>query len=100
LVEIRGLVKKWQFQKHQKDKKDLQRIQQELDRVLASTNYSTCSFEMKCRIRNLEKEKHCLLKQEEAKWRLKSRALWMKDGDKNMKSFHKYANARRARNFI
>jgi len=55
---------------------------------------------MKSRIRILEKEKNRLLQQEEARWRLKSRALWMKNGDKNSKFFHKYANARRERNYI
>jgi len=100
LKELRNLIKQWQFRKHQKDKKDLQMIQQNLDALLASTDYSSVSFEMKNRIRFLEKEKLKLLSQEEARWRLKSRALWLEKGDKNTKKFHRYANARRARNFI
>lgn len=61
VAEIRRLVKKWQIQKLQKDRRDLQRIQQELDLLLGSTNYASFSIEMKCRLRNLEKEKLSVL---------------------------------------
>lgn len=55
---------------------------------------------MKCHLRELEKEKFKLLQQVESLWRLKSRALWIQEGDKNTKFFHNYANARRANNSI
>jgi hypothetical protein len=40
------------------------------------------------------------LKDEETMWRLKSRSLWLKDGDKNTSFFHKQARARQWRNRV
>lgn len=37
---------------------------------------------------------------EEISWRQKSRELWLREGHKNTKLFHKMANATRRRNFL
>ncbi|KAK1314858.1 hypothetical protein QJS10_CPA06g01033 [Acorus calamus] len=41
-----------------------------------------------------------LLSMEEAEWRLRSRATWLKEGDNNTAFFHKIANQRRRKNRI
>eukprot|EP00253_Pinus_taeda_P008137 PITA_08137 len=39
-------------------------------------------------------------REEEIKWRFKSRQLWLKEGDKNTAYFHKQATARKTRNNV
>ncbi|WMV25624.1 hypothetical protein MTR67_019009 [Solanum verrucosum] len=46
----------------------------------------------------MDYEEH--LKNEELAWRQRSRALWLKEGDKNTKFFHKVANAHKRSNNI
>ena len=48
----------------------------------------------------LESRKWVILSNEAAAWRLKSRAIWLKEGDANTKIFHASAKARRNTNSI
>lgn len=43
-------------------------------------------------------EFEALIKQEEERWRQKSRALWLKEGDRNTKVFQRLATAHRRYN--
>jgi hypothetical protein len=47
-----------------------------------------------------ESKKELILSIEESTWRLRSRAIWLNNGDKNTKFFHKYATQRRSQNTI
>ena len=51
-------------------------------------------------LKKLEGKKDSLLLQEEQKWRLKSIALWLEEGDQNTKYFHRYASQRNSINTI
>ena len=48
----------------------------------------------------LENEHNDLLAWEEAEWRMKSKEIWLKDGDKNTPFFHKQALSRISFNSI
>lgn len=50
--------------------------------------------------RRVESELDIVLQHEETMWFQRSRALWLKDGDKNSKFFHQKATHRKNRNTI
>eukprot|EP00253_Pinus_taeda_P009219 PITA_09219 len=47
-----------------------------------------------------QKNVYCSFRKEEEYWRLKSRILWLKSGDRNTSYFHKQCRARLSRNHI
>eukprot|EP00253_Pinus_taeda_P027392 PITA_27392 len=100
IQSLRVIAKDWQIRKTKQDKQELNNIQKELDTFISSSSHDCLSFEKKNHIRELEKRRQILLLKEEASWRLKSRALWLKEGDRNTKFFHNFANARRRKNSI
>ncbi|KAL5555671.1 hypothetical protein UlMin_037907 [Ulmus minor] len=62
------------------------------DRALSCTNWRTHQ--------RLERELEALKYKEERYWQQRSKDMWLKNGDRNSKFFHRKASARRAKNSI
>jgi hypothetical protein len=58
------------------------------------------SIEEESSLVNLLKKKQELLANEEVKWHLRSRVMWIQEGDNNIIFFHNYANYRKVINTI
>lgn len=85
------------------EKYQTKNIQKEIRRVEVIINYINLlglSYEDLTKMKMLNKQLDELLKIEETMLRQRSRAVWMKGGDKNMKFFHGKANQRSKVNSI
>jgi hypothetical protein len=69
---------------------NLKEIEKALDFFLIERSAGSLSQAEESELGKLLKRKHHFLLLEEARWWLKSRAIWMK-GDSNTKIFHKFA---------
>jgi hypothetical protein len=81
-----------------KKKKELVLLNHLEDEIALLTEqylHSDLSHDLRIRLKELEAERNKLLLDEEGRWRLKSRATWIKCGDRNTIFFHLFASYRR-----
>lgn len=78
----------------------MKEIQDSLDKITGEYKNGNISFLVRNKIHELEKKRHNLIAIEETTWRLKSKALWLKEGDQNTKFFHIFADHGRDINSI
>jgi phage host-nuclease inhibitor protein Gam len=77
-------------------KRRLKELQNELNSVMEGS----LSDEATTKIQAIQMEIENLHEQDEIKWVQRSRANWMKSGDRNTNLFHNFATARKKRNLI
>jgi len=100
LLSMKHIMKRWE-----RHKKCTQRLDMVINEEKISHIFDICrggiftELELE-ELRELELKKSLILGREEAAWRLKSRALWVKCGDQNTHFFHNYASHRRNHNAI
>jgi hypothetical protein len=76
------------------------RIEQELEDLLRLKAMDTCRVDLDHQVHCLEEAHNIFLREEEERWRLKSRMLWLAGGDKNTRFFHRVASFRRSKFFL
>ncbi|XP_024195984.1 uncharacterized protein LOC112199158 [Rosa chinensis] len=87
---------KWHVTDFQRQKVELREVQSKLLDLIRQP-FSSAQYEEQ---RRLHVRQSQLLSQEEKYWRQRSRALWLKDGDRNFAYFHRKSSNRESRNTI
>ena len=80
--------------------RELPDIKEELERLGQTLNMGSPSTDPIHNIKELEENKKKILHVQDITWRLKRKALWIQEGNKNTKLFHRYVNNRRMVNTI
>lgn len=90
----------WAHKKKIFDEQELKSVNEFFQAIYDTEGGGYMSNESKELLLQLESKLRKLLKDQEANWRLKSRALWLKFGDENTKFFQLYAKGRQLKNTI
>ena len=100
LSTIKNLSKEWGSNQRKYEQKELKEIQQKIQ-DLHSSNTTRLFFTDELNQLRMEEKKHSILLDKEEKISiLKSRALWLECGFKNMKYFHRFSSHMRNINTI
>jgi len=76
------------------------KIQEELERHQAELEVNQITQDLLHQETELQRKYHKACRDEETHWRMKSRALWLQEGDRNTSYFHKQTQARNNYNYI
>ena len=87
-------LKMWSREEFGGRTKKLRKLLDDLKSYKQSSNHYVSGDEFK----RLERQIDDLLVDEEIYWRQRSRAVWLREGDKNTKFFHSKATARKMKN--
>jgi hypothetical protein len=100
LRRIKKLAIPWENSKQKEDEQELQSIEEQLELIYQDSDSGFTSDSSRDNLKRLEARHRQLLADQEATWRLKSRAIWLENGDENTKFFQAYAKGRKEANTI
>ena len=97
---LKNRVKSWSKEKIKRDKELLTKLEEDLECLYTQKINGTFIGDLDQQCRQLEADCNNLLLYEEEIWRQKSRATWIKCGDKSTKFFHRFVSYRRNKSFL
>jgi hypothetical protein len=100
LKKIKSLTIPWAKEKRQREERELQNTEEQIEAIYQEEDRGFLSDSSKDTLKSLESRCKQLLADQEATWRLKSRAVWLEQGDENTKFFHAFAKGHKASNTI
>jgi hypothetical protein len=96
---VEKFVVEWEKRKAEERQKELREVEEDISKMFENNDSGIFSEELQ-NLKRLEGIKKGLLEKEEAKWKLKNRAIWLAEGDENTKFFQNYARHRKNTNTI
>jgi hypothetical protein len=100
LHNLKIKLKIWMTEKKRSEKQALNSLEEQITGLTKKSWESELSSEGGGRLKLLESERNKMIMEEEARWRLKSRALWIQCGDNNSKYFHHFTSYRRNKKYL
>ena len=91
LLRTKKETKKWAKIYMANQQSQLKEVENNLRNIYSLNSSRTFSKEKLNEVREYELKREELLAKEEEIWRLKRRAIWIKEGDNNTKLFHRHA---------
>jgi len=92
LRELKVLSKSWAHNKRLLDEQTLRDTEAEIVAMEYEQGWGHISHDQKEKLTTLVAQGRKILKDREETWKLRSREIWLLEGDDNAKLFHKYAN--------
>lgn len=92
LKELKDNSREWVHKKREHDDINLRQFVHAISAIEENSEGTFTSLEKKEHITFLIKQRSQILKEREESWRLRSRVIWLHEGDENTKFYHKLAN--------
>jgi hypothetical protein len=100
MKSLKTHIKAWSKEHLRLQEENLVHLEGLLNDLLMDEAREPHTRDRETKIKLLETEQDNILREEEELWRLRSRVVWLKCGDKNTNFFHNFSSFRRNKNHI